>query len=204
MRRTLEDAALRLVDQVFALLREATLQELAELFAAGVIPKAQAPAATRPPRTRRRRRRRVPSPRRSAAISELELRGPAEEITDPGALLEAVAPVEASTKRAPESETQAFERLVTEGRGDAAATVTTSLRPGETIARASGGGLVIRRRRKGEPVAETGVTSASKGSLVHDAPPSSAPTDESSSTTPAQERRRPEGGPPALDAAFAS
>jgi hypothetical protein len=175
MRRTLEDAARCLVEQVFALFREATIEELAELLGGGRTPKPRSPAATGEVGDLRSRRRRAPSPTRSA-VSEPERRGPAEEITDPGALLETVAHVEPSAEGAPEpnqlaipAEPESTEQLVTVGTCSHGAAATASLRTGETIARATGAGLVIRRRKRA-PAVDAAAIPASENEPAHDPP----------------------------------
>jgi hypothetical protein len=169
MRRRIEHAALRFVDQLLALLRGATLDELAELLAT------EETLAARAPRNRSRRRR-GPLPRRAAG-SEPELRSPAEEITDPGALLEAVALVEASAGKAPAfpAAPESAERLMTAAPATSAE-AAPRLRAGEAIARANGAGLVIRRRKRAS-AAEPAAIGTPEHELAPGAPPSSAPTD---------------------------
>jgi hypothetical protein len=133
-------------DDVIRVLREATLEELMQLL--GPPPakrRAAGRAAVRPARRAR------PAVRRPAPTSP-EV-APAQEITDPSALLAAIAPAEvpsppsppltpeavaAEPRRAPpppESETRPTREVVVQ------------LRANETLARASGAGVVIRRKR---------------------------------------------------------
>jgi hypothetical protein len=132
----------RFVDDVFRALRHASLEELRELLGP---PTPAAPAARRsltPPAASPRARR----PRKAAPAAERPLWA---EITDPERLLAAI--LESPMRAVPPPSTPAVadsEAPREQAPNSTERPTTAALRAGETLARASGGGMVIRRTRK--------------------------------------------------------
>jgi hypothetical protein len=127
---SLEPLVDRFVAQILGLLREATVGELVELRAAN----------GGPGRRPKRGSRRPLKPPRQPSASELAI--PAQEITDPSAVLEGVS----RPKKEDEEEALAAETPAQIMTAPARSTASPRLRAGETVVRATSAGFVIRRR----------------------------------------------------------
>jgi len=144
----------RFVHDVLRVLRGATLDELSELFSEPDrpvrLPRATAIRAAERPR-RARRSTHVPAPAERHRAAKTTLRSLARsivaDITDPERLLAATAPgALPAVRRAP----VAADEDAPPASGERVAhDVVRSLRAGETLVRASGSGIVIRRAKRG-------------------------------------------------------
>jgi hypothetical protein len=150
--RLLEPIVARFVDQIVALLRTATLEELAELFAYGDRAPAVPEAAPRgaPPRRRRQQAHRRPAP---ASRETSPLEPPPQEVTDPSALLAAVAASEARGLGAVRLEPprEPSDSQSAPPPPAPAPPARPVLREGEAVVRTTGAGVVLRRRRPADP-----------------------------------------------------